>query len=157
MSDARPGRLIGHCRRGLLGLGLVAGSVWAGSGVESYCEPLKWVVLAPAGSSAVQVVDVSRGVTPLATLRSPRRARLLAVHVDSATRRVWVLASNGLDVHDAYNGRVLGHWDFPSGVAPDRLGGAGAGSPEVWAGARRFRPLVGAALLVPADTRVSWR
>ena len=34
---------------------------------EVYCPALKWVLLVPPGGRAVQVIDVSRAVTPLAT------------------------------------------------------------------------------------------
>ena len=86
-------------------------------GVEFYAADLKWVLLAAPGSGAVQVLDVSRGVTPLATLRSAQRGKVLAVHVQRASRRVWVLADSGLDVHDGFNGHLLGHWAPPQGGA----------------------------------------
>ena len=47
---------------------------WA-AGVEAYCAELQWVLLAPDGGGTVQVIDVRRGVTPLATLRSRQRGR----------------------------------------------------------------------------------
>jgi hypothetical protein len=126
-------------------------------GVEFYAADVKWVLLAAPGSSAVQVLDVSRGVTPLATLRSTRRGKVLAVHVQRASRRVWVLADSGLDVHDGFNGRLLGHWAAPEGVRLERLETNGAGGLEVWGGARPYEALVGAAVLVPAAARVTMR
>lgn len=137
-------------------IALAAAPARAG-GVEAYCPELKWVLLAPPGGSAVQVIDVRRGVTPLSTLRSRPRGPVLAVHVQAASRRVWVLADNGLDAHDGFNGRVLGHWRAPEGVRLDRLEADAAGRLTAWSGARPFEAVQGAAMLVPAGARVSWR
>lgn len=126
-------------------------------GVEFYAADLKWVLLAAPGSGAVQVLDVSRGVTPLATLRSAQRGKVLAVHVQRASRRVWVLADSGLDVHDGFNGHLLGHWAPPQGVRLERLATNGAGQLEVWSAVRPYEALVGAAVLVPAGARVTMR
>ncbi|WP_374246143.1 hypothetical protein [Zoogloea sp.] len=136
---------------------LLAAAPTRAGGVEAYCPSLKWVLLAPPGGSAVQVIDVSRGVTPLATLRSRPRGAVLAVHVQAASRRVWVLADNGLDAHDGFSGRVLGHWAAPEGVRLDRLEADAVGRLTAWSGARPFEAVHGAAVLVPAGARVSWR
>ena len=137
-------------------IALAAAPARAG-GVEAYCPELKWVLLAPPGGSTVQVIDVRRGVTPLSTLRSRPRGPVLAVHVQAASRRVWVLAENGLDVHDGFSGRVLGHWPAPEGVRLERLETDAAGRLTAWSGAQPFEAVQGAALLVPAGARVSWR
>lgn len=137
-------------------IAIVAAPARAG-GVEAYCPALKWVLLAPAGGSTVQVIDVSRGVTPLATLRSRPRGPVLAVHVQASSRRVWVLAENGLDAHDGFSGRVLGHWPAPEGVRLDRLEADAAGRLTAWSGPRPFEAVQGAAMLVPAGAWVSWR
>ena len=126
-------------------------------GVEFYAADLKWVLLAAPGSSVVQVFDVSRGVTPLASLRSARRGKVLAVHVQRASRRVWVLADSGLDVHDGFNGRLLGHWAAPAGVRLERLDIDGAGQLAAWSGARAYEAVVGAVVLVPSGARLSMR
>lgn len=142
-----------------LSAGLLVGcvaSAWAG-GVEAYCPELKWVLLAPPGGSAVQVIDVRRGVTPLATLRSRPRGPVLAVHVQAASRRVWVLAADGLDAHDGFSGRLLGRWPAPPGVRLDRLAVDDGGRLTVWSGAQPYVAPAGAALLVPAGAQVSWR
>lgn len=122
-------------------------------GVEAYCPDLKWVLLAPPGGSTVQVLGLRHGVTPLATLRSRPRGPVLAVHVQSASRRVWVLAGNGLDVHDGFSGRLLGHWSAPDGVRLERLDTDSAGRLTAWSGARAYEAVVGAAVLAPAVSR----
>lgn len=136
---------------------LLAAAPTRAGGVEAYCPSLKWVLLAPPGGSAVQVIDVRRGVTPLSTLRSRPRGAVLAVHVQVATRQVWVLADNGLDVHDGFSGRMQGSWPAPEGVRLDRLELDADGRLTVWSGARPFEAVRGAALLVPAGARVTMR
>lgn len=118
---------------------------------------LKWVLVAQAGGSAVQVLDLSRGVTPLATLRTAGRGRLLAVHLQREGRRVWMLGERGLDVHDAYSGRLLERWALPEGLRPERLEAGPGGRPRVVSGAQRHEALLGAAFLVPAGSRLSLR
>ncbi len=127
------------------------------AGVAAYCAELQWVLLAPDGGGTVQVIDVRRGVTPLATLRSRQRGPIVALHVQAASRRVWVLADNGLDAHDGFSGRLLGHWPAPAGVRLDRLEADGAGRPTAWSGAQAFEAVSGAAALVPAGARLGWR
>lgn len=141
------------CRGGLsaivVALGMVAGTATAvAAGVETYCPTLKWVLRVPAGDSRVQVIDVSRGVTPLATLWRPRRGRVVAVEVQVESRRVWVLAEDGLDAHESYSGRLLGHWSTPAGLPLDRLTVDGDGRIAAWRGARAYVPENGAAVLV---------
>lgn len=126
-------------------------------GVEFYAADLKWVLLAAPGSGVVQVLDVSRGVTPLASLRNARRGTVLALHVQRASRRVWVLADSGLDVHDGFNGHLLGHWAAPEGVRLERLETNRAGQLEAWSAARPYEAQVGAAVLAPAGARVTMR
>mgnify|MGYP002145020755 CR=1 FL=1 len=118
---------------------------WA-AGVEAYCAELQWVLLAPDGGGTVQVIDVRRGVTPLATLRSRQRGRIVALRVQVANRRVWVLADNGLDVHDGFSGRLLGHWPAPDGARLDRLEVDASGRLSVWSGTQCFEPVAGGAL-----------
>lgn len=138
-------------------LGVLSGAAAQAGGVEAYCPSLRWVLLAAPGAAEVQVIDVSRGVTPLATLRSRLRGPVRAVHVDSAQRRVWVLAADGLDVHDGFNGRLLGRWQAPQGVALERLDVGADGRLTAWSGARPFEAVIGAAVLAPAGVRLSWR
>ncbi len=132
-----------------------AGALAAG-GVLLEAPDLKWVLVSQAGGSAVQVLDLSRGVTPLATLRTAGRERLLAVHLQREGRRVWMLGERGLDVHDAYSGR-LEHWALPEGLRPERLEARLGGRPLVTSGERRYEALLGAAFLVPAGGRLSLR
>jgi hypothetical protein len=114
---------------------------------------LKWVLVTQAEGSAVQVLDLSRGVTPLATLRTAGRGRVLAVHLQREGRRVWVLGEHGLDVHDAYSGRLVERWRMPEGVRPEGLQAAtGAAT-----GDERQSAIRGASAAVPAATRVSLR
>lgn len=129
------------------GLALFAASVdAAGRGLEVYCPALKWVLLVPPGGRAVQVIDVSRAVTPLATLYRHQRSPILALHMQSSKRRVWVLADNGLDVHDGFSGRLLGHWPAPDGARLDRLEVDASGRLSVWSGTQCFEPVAGGAL-----------
>lgn len=137
---------------------VLSAGVTAAAGVELRAPELSWVLLAPAGSAEVRVLDLSRGaVTPLATLRSRGRGPVVALHLQREGRRVWVLGERGLDVHDAYNGRVLAHWDGPDGVRLESLEVPDRGRPVVRAAAGRYEAVVGAAFLVPAGTRVSMR
>lgn len=136
---------------------LLSGGV-AAAGVELRAPELGWVLLAPAGSAELRVLDLSRGaITPLATLRSRGRGPVVAAHLQLEGRLVWVLGERGLDVHDAYNGRVLAHWDGPDGVRLEGLEVPGRGRPVVRAAARRYEAVVGAVFLVPIGTRVSMR
>ncbi len=148
-------RSVRHCLFALLLAGQ-AGGVAAGE-VLLEAPDLKWVLVTQAGGSAVQVLDLSRGVTPLATLRTAGRGRLLAVHLQREGRRVWVLGALGLDVHDAYSGRLLEHWALPEGLRPERLETGPGGRPRVASGERRYEALLGAAFLVPAGGRLSLR
>jgi len=142
---------------GALSLGLAAPVTAGERGAESYSPELKWVLLAPPGGSVVQVLDVSRGVTPLATLRSRARGPVVAMQAQLAGRRVWVLAGNGLDVHDGFSGRLLGHWAAPEGVRLDRLEVDGSGRPAAWSGTQAFEAVTGAAVLAPLGARLSLR
>lgn len=127
-------------------------------GVESYSPELKWVLRVPPGDNAVQVIDVSRGVTPLATLRARQRGKVLALRVQAESRHVWVLADNGVDVHDGFSGRLLNHWSAPRGVSLDRLEiDAGGRRVTAWSAERRYVALTGAVALIPADARLSLR
>lgn len=137
-------------------LGITAGAVMAGE-VLLEVPDLKWVLVTQAGGSAVQVLDLSRGVTPLATLRTAGRGRVVAVHLQREGRRVWVLGERGLDVLDAYSGRLVERWSVPEGVRPERLQAGAGGRPQVMSGQQRYEALLGAAFLVPAGTRVSLR
>ncbi|MBL8453993.1 MAG: hypothetical protein JNK97_14710 [Zoogloea sp.] len=142
----------------LLALAIIAPAGAAAAGEVLLEAPdLKWVIVTQAGGSAVQVLDLSRGVTPLATLRTAGRGRLLAVHLQREGRRVWVLGERGLDVHDAYSGRLLEHWATPEGLRPERLEAGPGGRPQVVSGAQRHEALLGAAFLVPAGGRLSLR
>ncbi|WP_374500272.1 hypothetical protein, partial [Zoogloea sp.] len=104
-------RYLCHCLFVLVP-GMTAGVVAAGD-VLLEVPDLKWVLVTQAEGSAVQVLDLSRGVTPLATLRTEGRGRVLAVHLQRQGRRVWVLGERGLDVHDAYSGRLVERWRVP--------------------------------------------
>lgn len=148
-------RYVRHC---LAALVLVAAAGAAAAGEILLDAPdLKWVLVAQAGGGAVQVLDLSRGVAPLATLRVAGRGRVVAVHLQREGRRVWVLGERGLDVHDAYNGRLLERWGVPEGLRPEGLQVGAGGRPQVVSGSRRYEALLGAAFLVPAATRVSLR
>lgn len=136
----------------VVALGMAVGVAQA-EGVEAYCPALKWVLRAPSGDARVQVIDVSRGITPLATLQRPRRGRVLALDVQVASRQVWVLAEDGLDAHDAYSGRLLGHWPAPADVRLDRLALASDGRLAAWSGVRAYVPEQGARALVPVAVR----
>jgi hypothetical protein len=70
---------------------------------------------------------------------------------------VWVLAGNGLDVHDGFSGRLLGHWAAPEGVRLDRLEVDGSGRPAAWSGTQAFEAVTGAAVLAPLGGRLSLR
>lgn len=118
---------------------------------------LGWVLLAGPGPGMLRVFDVRRGVTPLATLPAAGRGQVIAVQVEVARRRVWVLATSGLDVHDGFSGRLLGHWAAPAGVALERLDTDPAGRPQVASGSRRFEAVAGAAELLPAPLRMTMR
>ena len=148
-------RSVRHCLSALA-LVVAAGTAVAGD-VLLDAPDLKWVIVTQAGGNAVQVLDLSRGVTPLATLRTAGRGRLLAVHLQREGRRVWVLGERGLDVHDAYSGRLLEHWATPEGLQPQRLEAGPGGRPRVVSGAQRHEALLGAAFLVPAGSRLSLR
>lgn len=142
----------------LLALAIIAPAGAAAAGDVLLDVPdLKWVIVTQGSGSAVQVLDLSRGVTPLATLRTAGRGRLLAVHLQREGRRVWVLGERGLDVHDAYSGRLLEHWATPEGLQPERLEAGPGGRPRVVSGAQRHEALLGAAFLVPAGSRLSLR
>lgn len=140
-------------------LALVAAPLAAADqgGIEYYSPELKWVLRVPPGDNAVRVIDVSRGVTPLATLRGRQRGQVVALQVQPASRRVWVLADNGLDVHDGFNGRLLEHWSAPEGVRLERLETDPVGRPAAWSGARRYQALTGVVTLIPVDARLSLR
>lgn len=144
------------CRGGLsaivVALGMVVGVAQA-DGLEAYCPALKWVLRAPPGDSRVQVIDVSRGITPLATLQRPRRGRVLAVEVQVASRQVWVLADDGRDVHDAFSGRLLGHWPVPAGARLDHLVAAGDGRLMALGGVHAYVPERGGLVPVVAPLR----
>jgi hypothetical protein len=71
---------------------------------------LGWVLRTTEGAGSVQVLDVRQGIKPLAVLRSQGRPAVLDVRVDSRTRQVWLRSEAGVDLHDAYSGRLLGHW-----------------------------------------------
>ncbi|MBK6656169.1 hypothetical protein [Zoogloea sp.] len=148
-------RYLCHCLFVLVP-GMTAGAVAAGD-VLLEVPDLKWVLVTQAEGSTVQVLDLSRGVTPLATLRTEGRGRVLAVHLQREGRRVWVLGDRGLDVHDAYSGRLVERWHVPEGVRPEGLQATTGGRPLVRSGNRRYEALLGAAFLVPAATRVSMR
>ena len=144
-----------HCLFVLLS-GMTAGAV-AAADVLLEVPDLKWVLVTQAEGRAVQVLDLSRGVTPLATPRTAGRGRVLAVHLQREGRRAGVWGEHGLDVHDAYSGRLVERWRVPEGVRPEGLQSATGGRPLVTSGNRRYEALLGAAFLVPAATRVSLR
>ncbi|KAB2962667.1 hypothetical protein, partial [Zoogloea sp.] len=101
---------------------LLLPGVAGAAGMAVHVPELQWVLLVPPGSTEVRVMDLSRrAITPLATLRSKGRGPVVAVHLQREARQVWVLGERGLDVHDAYGGRVLAHWDAPDGVRLERL------------------------------------
>lgn len=124
-----------------------AGSV----GIQVHVPELNWVLIVPPGGGEVHVLDLGRqAITPLATLRNKARGAVVAVHLQPETRRVWVLGERGLDVHDAYGGRLLAHWSVPDGGRLERLDVPGRGWARVSGGARSFEAVPGAAFLTPA-------
>lgn len=131
-------------------LGGAASAAPAGA-VELVVPDLRWVLLAPSGGGPVQLIEVGRAVRPLASLHRRGRGAAIALAVQREPRRVWVLADDGLDVHAASSGRLLGHWSFPQGACAGRLEAVSAGGPpRVWCGPRGFDAVAGAAVLVPA-------
>ncbi len=121
------------------------------AGMQVQVPELNWVLVVPPGGAEVQVLDLGRqAITPLATLRNKARGAVVAVQVQRETRRVWVLGERGLDVHDAYGGRLLAHWKVPDGVRLERLDVTGRGRGLVSGGARSFEAVPGEAFLTPA-------
>lgn len=124
------------------------------SALELAVPDFRWVLLAPPRGGPVQLIEVDRGLRPLASLHRHGRGIVVALAVQREARRVWVLADDGLDVHAA-SGRLLGHWSLPPGACAGRLEAPAAGMPRVWCGARGFEARVGAAVLVPATAQVA--
>lgn len=126
------------------------------AGMQVHVPELNWVLIVPPGGAEVQVLDLGRqAITPLATLRNKARGAVVAVQVQRETRRVWVLGEHGLDVHEAYGGRLLAHWKVPDGVRLERLDVTRRGGVRVSGGACSFEALPGAAFLAPATQSLS--
>ncbi len=126
------------------------------AGMQVQVPELNWVLMVPSGGAEVQVLDLGRqAITPLATLRNKARGAVVAVQVQRDMRQVWVLGERGLDVHDAYGGRLLAHWKVPDGVRPERLHITRRGWVRVSAGARSFEAVPGAVFLTPATQSLS--
>ena len=87
-----------------------------------------------------RAIEVLRGTEPL------RNPDLLALQATGTPFVVWVLADNGLDVHDGFSGRLLGHWPAPDGARLDRLEVDASGRLSVWSGTQCFEPVAGGAL-----------
>lgn len=117
--------------------------------LELVVPELRWVLLAPPGRGPVQVIEVGRAVRPLASLYRGGRGAVLALAVEPKVRRVWVLADDGLDVHAAAGGRLLGHWSLPQAACAGRLELRGDATPRVWCGSRGFDAIDGLAALMP--------
>lgn len=125
-------------------------------GMQVHVPELHWVLMVPPGGAEVQVLDLGRqAITPLATLRNKARGAVVAVQVQRETRRVWVLGERGLDVHDAYGGRLLAHWKVPAGARLERLDVTRPGWVRVLGGARSFEAVPGEAFLTPAAQPLS--
>lgn len=126
------------------------------TGMRVDVPELNWALMVPPGGAEVQVLDLGRqAITPLATLRNKARGAVVAVQVQRETRQVWVLGERGLDVHEAYGGRLLAHWRVPDGVRPEWLEVTGRGWGRVSGGARSFEAVPGAAFLTPAVQSLS--
>lgn len=135
--------------------GVLAGAASAApaGAVELVVPDLRWVLLAPSGAGPVQLIEVGSAVRPLASLHRRGRGGAIALAVQREPRRVWVLADDGLDVHAASSGRLLGHWSLPQEACAGRLEVSAGGPPRVWCGTRSFDAVAGAAVLVPAGAR----
>lgn len=123
--------------------------VMGAEGLVVEAPDLKWVLMSSAGGDVVQVLDLSRGITPLATLRSAGRGRVLAIRLQREGRRVWVLGERALDVHDAYNGRLLARWALGREARAEAPTLQGVARPPLTAGCRRYVLVVEATL--PAE------
>ena len=92
------------------------------------------------------VVTTTTGKTFDGDERSQDRMGTTLAAIDDADLAVWVLADNGLDVHDGFSGRLLGHWPAPDGARLDRLEVDASGRLSVWSGTQCFEPVAGGAL-----------